>query len=423
MDRGANNPRRFRSPRRRGGIYIAVLGSSMILTIVGLTGLAAVRIQRVATEAAAGVVEARACADAGVELAMTYLAADPDWRTNRPNGVWVQDLAIGSGMVTVEGIDPDDGSLADSDTDRLLLRSTGVLGEARHIIEVTLLADPEPLDALRTALHTGGQLSVQSGAKLLAGGGVVSTNGSLRNAGMIDGSVEAQSATSVGTVTGSVTLAAPAKAMPGSDVVARYAALGTEISPGGSIDRRVLTAGRNPWGSPNAAGVYVIRTSGDLRIRDTRIHGTLVVICPGGTVTVENAALLHPHREDYPALIVDGNLELVMDDAVLSESSAGTNFNPSDAAYEGATDGDQADTYPSEVRGLVHVLGTLVLSDTATVRGTILVESAAISNAVDCQDTPTLAYEPELYESPPMGYASSVPMRVEPGSWRRGVLP
>ena len=114
----------------------------------------------------------------------------------------------------------------------------------------------------------------------------------------------------MGTVSGSLTLNAPAKTFPNHSTVDLYTNLGTSINPGSTINNQLLSPGRNPWAATNPDGVYVIRTSSSLTISNTRIYGTLVVICPGQTVTLSGQALMQPARSDYPALIVDGNAVL-----------------------------------------------------------------------------------------------------------------
>jgi hypothetical protein len=107
----------------------------------------------------------------------------------------------------------------------------------------------------------------------------------------------------------------------------------------------------------------------------------------------------------------------------LSEAAEGTNFNPSGVPYLGGTDSDTSDSYPSEIDGLVHVKGTLVMDQGSLVRGAIICESAAGTNAVDIKSNVSVVYDPTLYASPPMGYTKSVTMSLQPGSWKQVVGP
>jgi hypothetical protein len=256
-------------------------------------------------------------------------------------------------------------------------------------------------------------------------GAPATTNGTFTSLGTVNGSVQCLLTTLPGTVTGGVTILSLPVAMPPSGVESMYVSLGTSINGAGTtLDRIVLSPALNPWGSPNSDGVYVLSTSNDVTIRRCRILGTLVVVCPGHTVKIDMPVLMQPARPDYPVLIVDGNLDLEYDaSGGLSESANGTNYNPVGAPYQNVTDSDTADTYASEIDGLVHIKGTIIMNMAPLFRGAIICESGALTNAIDVSGTPTVVYDPTLYSSPPMGYTKSVTMSIQAGSYRQVVLP
>jgi hypothetical protein len=279
---------------------------------------------------------------------------------------------------------------------------------------------------LKCALHTAGQLHVHAGKKISAGLAILSTNQSLRNEGTITGRVECSTSPLSGTINGKLTTSVAPRDLPASTVPESYAKLGTQITPGNTIDKLVIGPGYNPWGQPNQDGVYVIRTSSDLTIRRSRIYGTLVVICPGHKLTIDNTVLIHPVRSDYPTLIVDGNAEFGFTggDNLLSESALAMNYNPAGVPYGASADWDCGDVYPSAIYGLVHVRGTVKLSATALIRGVLLCESTATLDAVAVSgDNTILEYSDSLYRTPPPGYTTSVPMLVDPGSYVQSVQP
>lgn len=433
------SPRSLRNAHpRRGGIYIAVLGASTVVTVIGISALAATRVRFATTEAAADATKARMYAESAVELALAHIDGNPSWRTARPHGTWAANVPLGDGSFTIEAIDPADGNLGNAPHDPVLIRGTGVKGVARHTVEVTLEHDGEPMDVLGTVLHTGGQLHVESGAKLTGVGAPISTNGKLYNEGTIDGDVEAAGGTEsgggllggllggLGSILGGVVdLLAPPKPMPPSTIVEMYAGIATPISTGGDIERRVLSPGHNPWGATNAGGVYLISSSGDVRIRDARIHGTLVVRCPGRTVEIDGNVLLEAARADYPVLVIDGDLVISFDGApaTLSESDIGANLNPAGAPYQGAADADSADTYPSEIRGLIYVRGRVTMERTWTMHGAVIADTSASSNAVLVLGNNTIVHDPALLENPPMGFTESLRMLVRNGTWRQATAP
>ena len=99
------------------------------------------------------------------------------------------------------------------------------------------------------------------------------------------------------------------------------------------------------------------------------------------------------------------------------------NFNPAGAAYAGVTDSDTSDSYPSEIVGLVHVKGTVVMEQNALVRGALISESGALADAVNIRGNSSVVHVPTLTTNPPMGYTSAVTMSAQRGSFRQVVVP
>jgi len=161
-------------PLRRGSIYIIVLSVSMMVTVIGLASLFAVRVQRRSAEMTRDCAEAHMCAQSAVELGLYYVSSDPNWRTTRPNGTWLSNQQLGNGTFSLEGIDPDDGVLNDSDTDPLVLIGTGEKGLTRQKMQVKLVAEGGPLTCLGVSLHAGGDLFFDGGG--LTSDQIISTN-------------------------------------------------------------------------------------------------------------------------------------------------------------------------------------------------------------------------------------------------------
>jgi hypothetical protein len=413
--------------QRRGGIYIAVLGASMLVTLIGMTALAAMRVERLAASAATDAEQARLYAQSGIELAAAWIAADNAWRTTYTSGIWTSDLHMGpsgDGRLTLTGIDPVDGDLRNRPTDPVLLRASAVRGTARQIVEARLEARSTPLDILALSLYVPGELRIRPGVTLSAWDAPVATGATLRNDGAIAGDAECFVSISTGTISGELTIGLLPRELPDPATLQLYRSLATPINPGTLIDRRVLAPGNNPWGSPSPDGVYIITSDQNLTIRNTRIHGTLVVIAPGRTVTIDSQVLMHAARPDHPVLIVDGDLVLAFSSAgELSEAAINANLNPASAPYEGVSNNTRTDVYPSEIRGLVHVRGTLLVTGTPRLLGAVIVESESVSNAAEIRGNLEVRHDPRLVSNPPMGYARRVEMVIRPGSWRQVVLP
>jgi len=399
---------------------VIVLAVALIVSVLGLGAILVRRIERRTSQATADVVQARLHALAAIEIGRLRIKDDSNWRNTFSSGVWEAGVPIGSGTYTLEGVDPNDNVLNNGDTHSLVLIGTGVQGLARQKVEVTLVAYEAPLEVLATCVHTDMELRIKSADLLTATGAPASANGNFDNRGTLDGSIEALSQSGAGTVTGTVTIPAPTKVMPDAGVLAMYMGMATEIPYSGDFDKHVLTPAVNTYGGGlDPDGFYYLNTGGlDLVIKATRIHGTLIVDTAGGKVKVDDAAFLHNYRADYPVLIVKGMLDLTLDsgDYGLDESTWVTNFNPSGAPYGGAADGDQLDTYPNEIRGLVHATLTLTLTQSTRVEGVVLCGGNLIEDG-----TNQIVHTPSLYDNPPPGFREPPVMEISPGSWRRVV--
>jgi hypothetical protein len=394
------------NPRARGSLYVAVLFIAMLVAVMGISGLIAVRVQ---SREAAGIrdtEQAEQLSQAAVEIGRLGIRNNSAWRTSVISGSWSSALSLGGGTLAFRVVDEVDGNLANNDTDPVRLYGKGTVGESVRVTSVVLVLTKIPLPALGMAIHTQGQLHVRAGQSLKVADATASTNTDVRNDGTITGNVEALTSSGTGTVTGTTTLGVSPKVFPDSSVITLYTDRGTIINPGTSIDKRLLSPASNPWGATDPNGVYVINSTADLTIQNSRIVGTLVINCPGKKVTIQNTVLMQAGRPDYPVLIVNGNAVFNYNSsgAFLSESSLATNFNPPGTPYLGAEDSDQLDQYPSEIQGLVHVTGTLICTSAPLVRGLVLVESAASTDAVDLSGAVEVVYDPNLYTNPPEGY-------------------
>ncbi len=244
-----------RSPRpRRGSIYLVVLAAASIVATLAMGALLATRAQGRAANAFNDAAEARQYALSAVELGRLWIAQDVNWRTNRSCGVWASGQPIGSGTFTLEVSDPVDGNLSNRPHDPVVFKATGVKGQARQAVQVTLAANPVPLPALGYALHTAGQIHIVGSSQLATNLATISTNGDLKNSGTIAGNVEAATASQAGTISGTLTTNAPTKVLPAHSTVDLYTNLGTLIVPGNTINNQLLSPGCNPWARPMRRG-------------------------------------------------------------------------------------------------------------------------------------------------------------------------
>ena len=414
-DRASTSRRAY----RRGSIYLYVLASSLLLTILGLGSLAAVRVQVRAARLARDGAEVRAGATSAIELGRLYVKQNSTWRTAMPHGTWMNNRELGDVTFTLQGTDPVDGVLSNSVYDPVVLTATATHGIASHMVQVTLVPVVKPLAVLTSCLTASGQINIVAGYQMTVVGAPLSTNAILRNNATIDGNAEAQNAPMPGTVTGTLTVPGPTKPMPDASVLTWYAGEATTVPYAAIMEKFVLGPGCNTLGPTDPNGLYVIDTSGrDLTLRNCRIYGTLIVLAGSKKVTIDGAVFMQNYRSDFPVLLVQGNVEFKLKSVteVLSESACVANFNPTGAPYGGVTDADTSDAYPDEIRGLVHIQGDLTLWETTRIAGVVICDGAFTGNGQN-----TIAYDARLYANPPLKYISVDGMKVSPGTWKQVV--
>ncbi len=125
---------------RRGSSYLLVLSISMIVALIGLSGLIAARIDyKIATNTSDST-EARFYALAAIEMGIFALDADPlNWRTSVSGGALPVDMPIGNGTLTLEIVDPLDGVLVNNSAEPILMTGIGKKGIATHKVQVTVV--------------------------------------------------------------------------------------------------------------------------------------------------------------------------------------------------------------------------------------------------------------------------------------------
>ena len=261
---------------------------------------------------------------------------------------------------------------------------------------------------------------------------VFSNNGVDTNTGVtVNSDVEA-----VGSITGpgymgTTTTPVPARTVPMASVFDYYIANGTAINFTSipkvqgkrTIIDVVLSPGNNPYGATDPAGIYVIDCGGAVfKIKYARIIGTLVIINPGANSVIEGEISWEPAVANYPALLIQGGwFDLATQDTPLDEAARGVNFNPAGSPYQGSTDSDQTDSYPSLIKGIVYVSGD------ATVRANHLqIDGVFITGdqlKVNSEQSLTVTYDPLYMSNPPPGFSEGNSVSVTPGSWQWDVAP
>lgn len=402
----------------------------MIVSIVSLSAMQLTRLQRKSVLATGGIAEARLMAQSAVEYALAQITADPNgWRTTFTSGNeyptdWVN--LGGSGDFKFVLTDSD-GSLSDDVNDAITLRGIGRSGDAIHVATVILEPTGAPLSCLGVSFCTNGNFDTAAFVYFETDQ-TISSNTNINVSPMlswIQGNAEAVGTIS-GTVTGNTTEGATPRELPHEHAFDYYLRNGTWIDVNAlpvnagnrPLIREVLLAPNvNPFGATNPAGIYVIDCqSKDLLIKDCRVVGTIVLLNTGSAVALKDSVVLEPAVGNFPSLLVQGDIRIQTSDVDLSESTIGVNLNPVGTPYRLVEDSDQSDTYPSVVRGLVYVSGTLTLKSEllhTRFRGVVVCEEVVADHPA------TLRFNPDFFNYPPPGFTQGPEWRVMPASWQR----
>ncbi len=132
----STHPRR--DTPRSGTLYIAVMGTAIIVSVMAFSALALARLHLRDAQESNDWYEARLAALSGVENAVTRINADEDWRTNFQNNVEypATPVSMGSGTFTWKLVD-EDGDLADDESDPVTIYGIGRAGASTSVESVT----------------------------------------------------------------------------------------------------------------------------------------------------------------------------------------------------------------------------------------------------------------------------------------------
>ena len=91
--------------RRRAAMYMIVLATAMLVTVIGLGGLMTARTQFHIGQANNQAMQARFYAQSAIDLGIHELSTDASWRTNLANDTWEADRALDVGLFRWKPVD------------------------------------------------------------------------------------------------------------------------------------------------------------------------------------------------------------------------------------------------------------------------------------------------------------------------------
>lgn len=420
------------SPRyasRRGSAYAVVLSIVLLATVMALGALAALRREREVRLAEESAGRARDAAISALEVGMQDLVNAQPWRAATAANATLGKFSAGSGgsreVAVVIAQSPSGGAISTDLTTSIVLESEALAGAARQRYRIEMTPAGTPIDALTSALHSVGAMTISAavvrGWSATGAGtfGVLGSDSSVTaTSSTVAASVYAAGSITGSTYSGGTRASAGLRTMPAADVFERYRALGTPVAvtsiPSRIIQRRVISPGAGAYGVTNAAGIYVIDAGGnDLTIRDCRIVGTLVLINVRRLLLV-GCVNWEPASPGLPALLLQGEIDMQPDTTELRESSFGVNFNPASTPYQGSTDADTADSYANLIRGIAYVSGNARIRGSSAIIGSMLVGGSATVES-------TVYLRAQLPAIAPPGFTTGADFAPVVGSLTRAV--
>ena len=119
-------------------VYLTVLTASMIVVVLGVSALLAVRLQQQVAQTANRAVSARVHARSAIELALTRLHDDPDWRHTYEHATWNSAGTLGETTLHFKLEDTADTNLADNPDNRAWLYGRARIGQVQRLARVML---------------------------------------------------------------------------------------------------------------------------------------------------------------------------------------------------------------------------------------------------------------------------------------------
>ncbi len=231
-----------------------------MVTLVGLSGLINLQIQHKQLASSPDLLIARTNARAAVELALSRIDSDSNWRNTYTNGIETTPQSLGANAVgTVSWIlEDDDGNPAAPDTN-LRLKGIGRVNNTVQALSIQISGTPTVLDVLECSTYAVNDATQSSNSTSntgpFASGARMTVNGTVY--GDAEGNPLIISGT--GGVTGVQTSPGPNRDMPSSNVWDTYMALATTIpytnfplndtNPNDRvIERQLLSGNVNPYG-------------------------------------------------------------------------------------------------------------------------------------------------------------------------------
>lgn len=413
-------------------MYALVLLTATIVTLIGLSALSLSRLQAKRSAIGHDWMAAQMIAQSGLEFGMGRIegflvqaeAANRNWRDDLGPSFQSGIKTLGDGTFRWTAVDETgDNDITNNDTDPVRVSAIASVRTTSYTLSVIYAPGPSdsPVDSLQSLMHADGDVTING---TVNGTGLMSANGNITaNAARVYLDVAAAGIVSGGAYLGDDTDGEVSREVPASSVFDYYLRNGTTIDIGDlyswggyEIDDVVLSPGTNPYGPENELGIYVIDCEGrDLTITDSRIVGTIVLLNPGSASVVLGEIVAEPAAPNFPVFLIDGSMRFDFDSTAPLAEAYWRNYNPASTPYQGLSDSDTSDEFPTQIKGLIYVSGNVTLDSQPTFFGSIIAGGNIVANGTVSmiENTAFLDDTPPGFKATTGGRMAPVPGSVE----------
>lgn len=404
------------APARRGSAYVLVLGVVAIATAAGVLGVQLRGMQVDAALTMSGQAEASDLARSALEIALARIEADSDWRETYDGSAVLPATVLGDATVLAT-IAPVSGHLRDGPaTLTARARLPGSVQEASVVLDDVQLV----MNSLSASLVAGNLLTVDratvNATQPIRGQW---TAGSFAT---INPPAEATTSNTGFTYVGGRTVGI-APQLPDPIIIETCSDKAKDVFKNSPKDKDgfLLGPSTNTIGNQQSnEGVYILDCEDtELELSNFRLLGTLILVNNTRGVTFSGAVRMDPTAPNMPVLLSDGRVTInIAGD--LSEDDEKENFNPNKVPWQGVTDKDEDDTYPSAINGLVYVDGGVTILNDRTLGGPVIASDwlwVGPSTILGSSKV-TITDNADLRDDPPAEFYLPAVMTLDPFSYR-----